>query len=319
MMRKTMTLLMVLVMMMALAACSAEVGDTVSGSSSNDRMATPEASAIDADEAHDLADEAEAGSEEREGGEVVSLTAPSGRKVIQRAAITIEAAETRTVFDAIQQLVADSGGFLESANVADPLTGEDQPRIDMVLRVPAADLPGTLEAIADLATRVVSQSQRGQDVTEEYVDVEARITNLTMLETELRALLEEVRAQPDADPDKLLRVFNEISNVRGQIEQLEGRRQVLNDLTSLATVEVEVHPNPRVAPVVEEGWAPMGVARDALRSLVGAVQGIADAAITFVLYGLPLLVIVAGVPGFAAWKLWRRFGPARPTSIEPTE
>ncbi|CAN5769594.1 DUF4349 domain-containing protein [soil metagenome] len=253
-------------------------------------------------------------------GEQVSFSTPDGRKVIHRAAITIEANDTRSVFEAVQGLVADSGGFLESATVADPVSGEDQPRIELVLRIPSADLAGTLRAIGDMGTRVVSQSQRGQDVTEEYVDVAARITNLTLLETELRALLEEVRTQPDADPDKLLRVFSEISSVRGQIEQLEGRRQVLDDLTSLATVEVSVNPTPSAAPVVEEGWAPIAVARDALRSLVGTLQSLADVAIRLVLHGLPLIALLA-LPGWALWRLGRRLGIGRqtPTTVETTE
>ncbi len=262
------------------------------------------------------ADRAEDDSAAPAPGEPVSLPTPEGRKVIHRAAITIEATDTRSVFDRVQRLVADSGGFLESATVADPVTGEDQPRIELVVRIPSSDLAGTLEAIGEMGTRVVSQSQRGQDVTEEYVDVEARITNLALLETELRALLEEVRSQPGADPDKLLRVFNEISSVRGQIEQLEGRRHVLDDLTSLATVEVTVNPTPLVGPVIEEGWAPLAVARDALRSLVGTLQSLAEVGIRAVLYGLPLLLLLA-LPGLAIWRLGRRIGLHRQAMSVP--
>lgn len=250
------------------------------------------------------------------GDDAVTIDTPEGRKVIHRATIAIEATDTRSVYRAIQELVDRSDGFIASATVSDPATGEDQPRITMRLRIPAADLTTALEAIGALGTRVVSQSQEGQDVTEEYVDVEARIDNLTLLETELRELLEDVRQQADADPAKLLQVFNEISRVRGEIEQLQGRIQVLDDLTSLATVEVSVVPAPAVAPVVAEEWAPLTVAREALADLVGAFQNIADLGIRLVVFVLPVVLVVLVIPGLIIWKVWGRFAPPNATAVE---
>lgn len=239
-------------------------------------------------------------------GEAVSFTTPEDRKVIQRASITIEATDTRTTYQTIQRMVDESGGFIQSAAISDPESPADQPQIEMVLRIPAADLTSVLEEIGALATRVVSQSQQGQDVTEEYVDVQARIDNLALLETELRALLADVRQNPEADPAKLLQVFEQISQVRGQIEQLEGRRQILDDLTSLATITVAIHPTPAVTPVVAEGWAPLSVAREALADLVAAFQGLAELGIRFLVYVVPLLLIFVGLPGLIIWRLRHR-------------
>lgn len=278
-----------LVLMLMLAACTA--GDSASMSEATTAPA----------------DTTQMGGDDGAEGEQVSIATPETRKVIRRAGISIEAEDTRAVYAAIQRLVDEAQGFVESATVADPETGEDQPRIDVVIRIPADDLASTLDGIAALGTRVVSETQSGQDVTEEYVDIEARISNLTLLENELRALLEDVRQQPEADPAELLQVFNEISRVRGEIEQLEGRRQVLDDLTSLATVHVTVTPTPEVTPVVAEGWAPLAAARSALQDLVTALQVAGDLAITLALYVLPLTVLVLGLPVLVAWRLRRRF------------
>src|SRR5690606_24092178 len=149
-------------------------------------------------------------------GEEVSVATPESRKVIHRARISIESEDTRATERAIRDLVAEAGGFIQSAEVSDPLEPDDQPEIHMVVRIPAGDLDSALTRVGALATRVVSQSQEGRDVTEEYVDVEARIANLELLETELRELLADVRRNPEADPQKLLQVFNEISRVRGE-------------------------------------------------------------------------------------------------------
>lgn len=306
-MMKKLALILGLVMMVA--ACAGgdsatdgtfqNVGDELSSDGGADR---------------DLAGEEPAAPE----GEGVSFSDTANRKVIRTASISIEAGDTRAVYQRVQEMVDAANGFIQSAQVADVETGQDQPRIDLVIRIPADDLSSTLDAIGALGTRIVSQSQQGQDVTEEYVDIEARIENLSLLETELRALLAEVRQNPEADPQKLLEVFNEISRVRGEIEQLEGRRQVLDDLTDLATVEVHVTPTPEATPVVAEGWAPLAVARQALQDLVGAGQGVVDFLIRFGIYVLPLLLVFLGIPALVAWRFRDRLHFRRPKSQAPS-
>ena len=74
----------------------------------------------------------------------------------------------------------------------------------MNLRVPADELSSVMATIKKSVDEVVTESQDAEDVTDQFVDLEARLTNLEALEVELVALLTEVREQPDADPAKLL-------------------------------------------------------------------------------------------------------------------
>ena len=144
-------------------------------------------------------------------------------------------------------------------------------------------------------------------MTEQFVDLEARLRNLEALEVELRALLEEVRSQPGADPVKLLTVFSELSSVRGQIEQIQGQINYLTDLTALATLEIYVTQTPIGIPIIASAWAPAEAAKDALRNLVTALQGIADWSINFVLFTLPVLLLIFGIPGAVGFYIYRRF------------
>lgn len=147
--------------------------------------------------------------------------------------------------------------------------------------------------------------------------------NLQALETELVALLAEVREQPDADPAKLLAVFNEVSRVRGEIEQLQGQLNYLNDVVALATLSVYLSPTPAAVPIVEDTWAPLEVARESLRNLVSGLQDIGEWGINFVLYTLPLLVLTLGIPllvlylVYRWWKKRRRPAPPSPEPIPP--
>jgi len=248
----------------------------------------------------------------------VNLEIAQDRKVIRQAQLQLEADDTRAAFDRIVALTEAAGGFIADATVH-PVEGEeDQPSVTMTVRVPAAELTETMNAIKGSVETVVSESQNAQDVSEQYIDLEARLTNLEALEVELRALLAEVRQQPEADPDKLLRVFNEISSVRSQIEQIQGQLNYLDDVVDLATLSIGLTPTPAVVPIVEDTWEPVEVARDALRSLVTGLQGVAGWAINFALYTLPMLMLTVGIPLLIGWVAYRQWRKRRP-SVTPSE
>ncbi|HEX6147003.1 MAG TPA: DUF4349 domain-containing protein [Acidimicrobiia bacterium] len=257
------------------------------------------------------------------GGIGVNLEVAQDRKVIRQAQMQLEADDTRAAFDRIIALTEAAGGFVADATVH-PVDGEeDQPSVTLTLRIPAAELSETMSAIKGSVQKVVTESQGTQDVTEQYIDLEARLTNLEALEIELRALLAEVRQQPEADPDKLLRVFNEISIVRGQIEQIQGQLNYLDDVVDLATLSIGLTPTPAAVPIVEDTWEPVEVARDALRSLVAGLQDVAAWAIHFALFTLPMLLLTLGVPllvGWVGYRQWRkRRPPVAPSGPVPTE
>ncbi|MDP9144889.1 MAG: DUF4349 domain-containing protein [Actinomycetota bacterium] len=249
----------------------------------------------------------------------VNLDVSQDRKVIRQARLELQADDTRAAFDQIVGLAEAAGGFISNATVS-PVEGEDdQPEVIMTLRIPASELTQTMASIKSSVERVISESQGAQDVTDQYIDLEARLTNLSALEVELRALLAEVRQQPDADPDELLRVFTEISNVRGEIEQIQGQLNYLDDVVALASLDISLTPTPAVVPIVEDTWEPVEVARDALRNLVSGLQDVADWGIHFAIYTLPMLILTLGLPlviGFVIYRQWRKRRP--PTTPGPT-
>lgn len=249
--------------------------------------------------------------------DMVEVVATDGRRVIRTAKLEINAADTREAFKTIGDIVESNGGFIARAEVGRVESEDQQPMIVITVRVPSDQLSEILEDIKTVADRVVTESQNSQDVSEQFVDLEARLRNLEALETELRALLTEVRSQPDADPEKLLRVFNELAGVRGQIEQIEGQLEHLTGLTDLATVDITITQTPAVAPIVDQPWTPADTFREAARSLVQALQSVADGLITFAIYVLPVLLLAGVVPALVGWYLWRRYR-RRPTPSRPT-
>lgn len=230
---------LILALGLALAACSGSDGATV------------DFNEISGDVGEAASPTTVAGEEEvpdEEGGIGVNLEIAQDRKVIRHAELQLQADDTRAAFDRIVALTEAAGGFIANATVH-PIEGEDdQPSVTMTLRVPTTELTRVMGSIKDAVENVISESQGAEDVTDQYIDLEARLTNLEALEVELRALLTEVRQQPEADPEKLLRVYNEIASVRGQIEQIQGQLNHLDDVVDLATLEIGLTPTPAVVP-----------------------------------------------------------------------
>ncbi len=185
--------------------------------------------------------------------------------------------------------------------------------INFTVRVPTDELTATLAAIRQVADRVVTESLQSQDVTEQFVDIEAQLRNLHALEIELLALLAELRDNPNADPAKLLQVFDQIRITRGEIEQLEGRKQSLTNLVALATISIGISPLPAAIPIIptDPVWEPATVAKEALRNLVEALQVVGNIGIRL----RPLHLAGAADRG----RTIRRFGLVAASSLASTK
>jgi hypothetical protein len=234
----------------------------------------------------------------------VSFGVPIGRKVIRQADLELAVQDADDAIRRITDVVERAGGFVASAELHNQegygLLGS------LSLRVPTERMTSTLTSIEEVADEVRSRTLGSQDVTEQYADIESQLRNLRALETELLDLLTEIR-EKSSNANEVLTVFERIRQVRAEIEQLEGRKQVLDDLVSLATIDVRLVPSPSAVPIVEEdGWRFGEVLRDALRSTVTALQGVATVAIWLVVTALPVLLIL-GLPVLAIGLGYRRY------------
>ena len=289
-------LALIMALGLALAACSgADAGSDVAPASDGGEVAGGGVATTFA--ASEQAPEEERGS----GAIAVDIGLAQDRRVVRNAQLQLEADDTRAALDRIIALTEAAGGFVADATVNPVQDPEDQPSASMTLRIPSSKLTRVMDSIKDSVEKVVSESQTADDVTDQFIDLEARLTNLEALEVELRALLTEVRQQPEADPDKLLRVFNEIANVRGQIEQIQGQLNYLDDVVALASLEVSLTPTPAAVPIVEDTWRPVEAARDALRNLVAGLQNIAGERSSTIVFPIPtdFFSRLGGPPGGA--------------------
>ena len=224
--------------------------------------------------------------------------------VIRTANLSLVVEATDDAMTAIQSLAEGLGGYVAQSSTYRVREGLVDGNI--TVRVPASSFSQALQSMKELAVTVTSENVSGEDVTQEYTDLESRLRNLEATETELLELLKTVRERTGKAED-ILAVHREVTNIRGQIEQIKGRMQYLEQMAAMSTITASLTME---RPVVEEGWVPQGTVRDALRALVDALQGLANLAIWIIIFLLPLLVLflipVAIVFAIVRWIVRRR-------------
>jgi len=211
------------------------------------------------------------------------------RKIVRTADLAVVVTDAEPAIKSITDLTESAGGYVSESKA---WREGEQLRAHITARIPAEQLDSVVEAIKKLGVRVERDNVTGQDVTEEYSDLNAQLTNLEATEKELRELLSEVRQRTQKAED-ILQVYRELTTIRGEIERVKGRIQYLGNLTALATVSVDLIPDALAKPVVEPGWRPLETLRSAGRALVNSLKGIADVLIWLVVYLLPVLIVIA--------------------------
>jgi len=240
----------------------------------------------------------------REGaGGFAADVAPADRVVIRSANLSIVVPEPSASVQEIANLASRMGGFVVSSNVFQTFFSEanvSAERASITIRVPAERLDEALEAIRAGATEIQSENISGQDVTQEFTDLESRLRNLVAAEEQLLEIMSSARETED-----VLRVFENLRQVSEEIEVIKGRIQYLSESARLSAISVELIPDVAAQPLEIGGWRPEGTVKDAFTALIRALRFLGEAAIWSAICIVPVSLIL-GVPLFFATRTLRR-------------
>jgi hypothetical protein len=238
----------VIAMAVVLAAC----GGTTDEAARQRDAGLPPGYDEGASEADDIAfgDLDSEGSASRAG---VSIPSVTDRKIITTATLELAVEDVITAVQEVENIVETAGGFISSSSVfvdSEEGNGSDRRTATVTVRVPADGYGSVMSQLRSIADEVESETVDTSEVTEEYADLQARRRNLEATELSYLALLERADTIPD-----ILTVQDRLDEVRLEIERVEGRMNVLNDLTDLATITVRLRPSALVVEDDERGWA----------------------------------------------------------------
>ncbi len=212
----------------------------------------------------------------REAPESQYATTNTERKIIQKASLSIEVEDFQASSDALIRIVERSGGFVSDSYSYVTDTGHK--RGEITLRVPSDRFLSVIAEIEQSGT-VKSKHVSGEDVTEEYIDLTARLNNSKRQEKRLLEILDMAE-----NVKEVLEVEHELERVRNDIERLTGSINYLENRVEFATISVSLYePEP-----ITHSWGIRDAFRDAFEAFVSVIRGL----IIFVGYALPLLILV---------------------------
>jgi hypothetical protein len=225
-------------------------------------------------------------------GQSQTIAEAMDRKILRNADLTLEVSAPQESQRKIASIAESAGGFVVTSESKERQTAEGtvhELEVNLVIRVPAAQFGPALDQIRSVANRVVQEKITGQDVTEEFIDLEAHLKTQKALESQFLEIMKQAHKVEDA-----LEVQRQIAEVRLEIEKLEGRKRFLENRASLSTITVSLQ-TPRAIAVNTSGFG-----RDVREAVADSVQvaiAIVLFLIRFVIVMIPVFLFII-LPGY---------------------
>jgi hypothetical protein len=231
-----------------------------------------------------------------------TTTVPEGPRVQRSASITLQVPNGRFdgSLDDIIAIAEGAGGYISGQNAQAASQGEPLRSGQVTFQVPSAQFDNVVMAVQKKGTAqnvVIS----GNDVSQQYVDLQARLGNAESQRNAVLALMQQARSVNDT-----IQIENQLGQITSQIEQLKGQIAYIDHSTSYATVAVTIREEALAPP--RDDWGLQTAGSQALHNLANVLAFL----LIFISVAAPLLV--AGGVAFVAGRMaWRRFWP-RPSA-----
>jgi hypothetical protein len=222
---------------------------------------------------------------------------PLDRMVIKNGALSIAVDDPEGATSQVDQLVAAEQGVITSQTVR---TQNDKTFVTLTIQVPPDNFEATLAKLRDLrahGSHVLNDTINSQDVTDQYVDLDAQYRNLSTTRDAYQKLLDKATAVSD-----IISLTREVANIQTQMDQIKGRQNLLSRQSAISTINLSLSPvgasplpGPRPLP------KPLQAAQDAWQTLQAGLQGLAVVLIWMAVL-LPIPAIVLG----GGWLVYRR-------------
>ena len=244
------------------------------------------------------------------------------RIVIKNGRLEIVVEKPEESLDRISQLAEEFGGFVVNANLYQSYleNGQEVPRATITIRVLAEKMDEAIARIEAESDRLPqSKTIDSQDVTSEYTDLESRLRNLEAAEAQLTEIMENANRTED-----VLAVYNQLIQVREQIEVIKGQMKYYEESARLSSITVELIANQAVQPITTGGWEPVGIIKDAIQALINGMQILFRIATYLIITVLPILLVIALpiyliVRGVIRWRRRRKNKQVSDNAENPTE
>ena len=213
------------------------------------------------------------------------------RKIVRNGYIVLEVNDITVALNGVTALAKDMDGYVVSSNKSGD---QDITYGQISIRVPSDRFDEAFDRLRQLAVNVPNENTNSQDVTEEYIDLQAQLRNREATEAQYLELLKKAEKVED-----ILAIQRELSNVRGEIEQLKGRIQYIDRTSDMALIDVNLQ---KVKPIGGTAWSALETLKSAARGLVSFGKGLADVLIWVAIFSPVWIIILVVVLYFTRWR-----------------
>lgn len=199
------------------------------------------------------------------------------RKMITTTNMSLKVKDVKATIDDIKLKVKFLGGYVVNQNITTPEYGQSGA---ITLRIPTDKLDDTLEYFRGLAVKVVSEVTNGSDITDQYIDIQARINRYEKTKAMFGLRLEQAEKIED-----ILRIQNEIINQQNQIDNYKGKLKYLDGASSTTLISIKLSTDELELPyITSQAWRPVVVFKQAYRAMLKDLIKVGNAGIWFVTY-----------------------------------
>ncbi|WP_237740558.1 DUF4349 domain-containing protein [Paenisporosarcina sp. TG-14] len=302
-MKKIIFVLLLSSLFILLAACSA--GDSESSyDTTEDKAVAPSSNEAtgDSDESAEE-EESEVVSEERDEVEQKSPGATTERMIIHKASMSVNVKELKKAQSNIEKKVAQYEGYIVESSVYKE--NDDTSSGKMIVRIPEKHFQAFLLDAEGEAADVVERNVTGQDVTEQFVDLQSRVKSKRAVEERLLEFMSNAQKTED-----LLKISADLAKVQEEIEVMVGNMKFLENQTSFSTIELTMYENRVVVPAIDSKelntWEKT---KKQLATSTNSILAAGSALIVFFIGNLPVLLILAVIGAIVFMFIKRRFRP----------
>ena len=277
------------------AAVSNEMSRSAGGAATYAMASAPQVAsyALDSTNSYDSGSSAVLTSGQLESSTVDSAAAQSAQssKIIYTANLTLESKDYDAARTALDDALSDADGYMESSNES-TYTGTSR-SLSLTLRVPQENYESFLAAAAQ-AGNLVNKSEQAEDVTSQYMDIEARLANLTAQRTRLQ----ELQASADNLSD-LLEIESSLSDVQYQLESYQSQLDWYSNQVECCTVYISLDEVQTYTPVDESFAARLQSAlQDGWANFTSGVQNLA-----VLLVGCWPAIVIGAIGGVVIYRV----------------
>ncbi len=276
-------LITLVIMLVLLTGCAGATSEKYAAEESYAPAGVPMMDADMAVESESMSNEAREGSSSS--GTSVEATQQE-RLVIKNANLSITVADPEEKIEAITALATSLGGYVVSSNTYQSYanSGEQVPEGNITIRIPAGKLDSALAQIKAGVDEVNSENVSGEDVTDQYVDLQSRLDAKEAAEAQMLKIMEDATTT-----EETLAVYSELQYIQSDIEVLKGQINYYERSAATSSISTEVIATEKAEPIEIGGWELGATASKAIQNLINYLQGFMQFIINFILFVLPVL------------------------------